>query len=266
MDRYKAAVIQAQWNLLDVWTNQARAVTFIEEAAANGAKLICLPEGFLTGYDADRMDEIVKWAEPIDGTCMQTMKILARQLGVHILVPFFCSSQDGVRNSAFLIDDNGDVICSYSKTHLIGGEKTTLKPGNLLPVWETRLGKIGLLICYDACFPEAARTLTLKGAEIILVPSAWRAGSYFSRWWETDLSARALDDLVYIIAPNHIGPCGEGKFAGLSRIIGPTGETLAGCGEAEEAIAYSRIDRGRLKDERKSNTVLDDMRTDLYEI
>ncbi len=265
MDRYMVAVIQMKSKLFDTWTNLARAVEFVEEAVREGADLICLPEGFLTGYDADRIEEIIVHAEPIDGNCMQTMQILARDHKVHILVPFFARSNDGVRNSAFLIDDEGKIACSYSKTHLIGTEKNNIIPGNLLPVWETKLGKIGILICYDVCFPETARVLAMKGAELLLVPSAWRTGSYFSRWWKLDLSCRALDDLLYIAAPNLAGPCGEdGSFAGLSRIIDPTGDILAGRGEEEEGIAYSTIDLRRIKKERSDNTVLDDLRKDLY--
>ena len=263
--RYSVAVIQMKSKLFDTWTNLARAVEFVEEAAKEGADLICLPEGFLTGYDADRIEETIVHAEPIDGNCMQTMMLLARENKVHILVPFFARSSDGVRNSAFLIDDEGKVVCSYSKTHLIGTEKGNLQPGNLLPVWDTKLGKIGILICYDACFPETARVLAMKGAELILVPSAWRTGSYFSRWWKLDLSCRALDNLVYVAAPNLTGPCGEdGAFAGLSRIIEPTGDILAGLDETEEGIAYSNIDLRQLKKERSDNTVLDDIRKDLY--
>ena len=264
-DRYTVAVVQMKSKLFDTWTNLARAVEFVEEAAGEGADLICLPEGFLTGYDPDRIEEIIVHAEPIDGNCMQTMKLLAKEHGVHILVPFFARSNDGVRNSAFLIDDEGNTVCSYSKAHLVGTEKSNLIAGNLLPVWETKLGKIGILICYDACFPETARVLTMKGAGLILVPSAWRTGSYFSRWWKLDLSCRALDDLVFIAAPNLTGPCGEeGAFAGLSRIIEPTGDVLAGLGETEEGIAYSNIDLRVLKKERSDNTVLDDIRKDLY--
>lgn len=265
-DNYKTAVIQMSSSLFDTWSNKAKAVDMVGEAISNGAKLICLPEGFLTGYDADRMNEIVRFAEPIDGSTMDTMKSLAKQHGVHILVPLFTKTADGVRNSAFLIDSEGEVISSYSKAHLIGGEKNALIPGNLLPVWETDLGKIGILICYDICFPETVRELALKGAELILVPSAWRAGSYFKRWWDLDLSARALDDLLYIAAPNLVGNRGETHFLGRSKIVGPTGEVLAACGEGEEGIAYSRIDRSRLVKERRENTVLEDRRFEIYHL
>ena len=99
--------------------------------------------------------------------------------------------------------------------------------------------KIGVVICYDVCFPETVRLLTLAGAELILVPAAWRASHYFKEWWDLNLACRALDNLVYIAAINRCGLSGDEIFAGKSQLVNPLGERLDSCGVQEEAILYS---------------------------
>lgn len=264
MGKYKIAVVQTDVKLFDNENNLARIISRAEEASSEGADLVCFPEGSIAGYDAYHIDRIAEMAGSSDGRYMHTLTALARRLGVHLLVPFFCRAFDGVRNTAFLIDDKGMVAGSYTKTHLIGMEKTCLIPGGELPVWDTALGKIGCLICYDICFPEAVRSLTLKGAQLVVVPSAWRGSSYYSRWWELNVPCRALDNLIYVAAVNRAGSCKDDHFAGRSMICSPAGEILDECGEADEMIIYADIDTDYIEEIRRENTVLKDMRTDLY--
>ena len=182
-------------DLFHVSNNLDKAEKQIREAAAHGAKLICLPEVFNVGYLGTCIPDMMKLAEIEDGPSLTRMRSLAKELSVFILAPILFSTPSGVKNSAFLIDDTGTILGHYSKTHPVGDERTYLQRGTQYPVFETKLGKIGVVICYDVCFPETVRLLTLAGAELVLVPAAWRASYYFKEWWDLNLACRALDNL-----------------------------------------------------------------------
>lgn len=264
MKQYKIALVQANIKLYDTENNVILICEKIRQAAACGAKLICFPEGSFAGYDGYHIDRIAEMAARRNGRYMRTVSALAAELGVFVLIPFFCKDDDGTRNCAFLIDDSGKTIASYTKTHLIGKEKDCLIAGDDLPVWDTPLGRIGCLICYDVCFPETSRILAQKGAQLLLVPAAWRGSSYFTRWWELNIPCRALDNLVYVAAVNRTGTCKDDVFAGRSMICGPDGSVLSECKGREENIIYADIDIDKVSEMRRSSTLLDDMRPDLY--
>ncbi len=264
LDSYKIAMVQMDCKLFDVSANLAKAEQRIREAAANGAALVCLPEVFNVGYLGSRIPEMAAMAEKENGISLTRMKALAKELGIFILSPILFQTDEGVENTAFLIDDEGTILGHYSKTHPVGDERTYLHRGTQYPVFDTKLGKIGIVICYDACFPETVRLLTLNGAEVVLVPAAWRASFYFKEWWDLNLACRALDDLVYVAAVNRCGPSGEEIFAGKSQIISPVGEVLDSCGVSEEAVLYGTIEPGRIAKEREFNTVLIDRHPEDY--
>ncbi len=261
---YQIAVVQMDCSLLNVTENLQKAEVKIREAARHGAKLICLPEVFNVGYLGTRIQDMITLAETEEGPSLTRMKQLAKELSVFILAPILFSTPSGVENSAFLIDDNGSILGHYSKTHPVGDEQKYLHRGNQYPVFDTKLGKIGIVICYDVCFPETVRLLTLAGAEIILVPAAWRASYYFKEWWDLNLACRALDNLVYIAAVNRCGLSGNEIFAGKSQFCSPIGELMDSCGIQEEAILYGTIDRNRVAKEREFNTVLIDRHPEDY--
>lgn len=261
---YEVAMIQMDCVLLDVEANLSKAESLIRQAAAHGSKLICLPEVFNVGYLGSRIPDMMRFAEEEDGPSLKRMCALAKELGVFLLSPILFSTPDGVENTAFLIDDEGQIVGHYSKTHPVGDEQKNLHRGNQYPVFDTKLGKFGVVICYDACFPETSRLLALNGAEVILVPAAWRASYYFKEWWDIDLAGNALDNLVYVAAVNRCGPSGDEIFAGKSQLRSPLGELLATCGVEEEAILYGVIDLARVEKEREFNTVLIDRHPEDY--
>lgn len=234
LTNYKIALIQMDCTLLDVPANLDKAERMIRQAAAQGSKLICLPEVFNVGYLGSRIPDMMRLAEPEDGPSLTRMRALAKELGVHLLAPILFSTLDGVENTAFLLDDQGDILGHYSKTHPVGDERTYLHRGSCYPVFDTKLGRLGIVICYDACFPETTRLLTLAGAEVVLVPAAWRASFYFKEWWDIDLASCALDNLVYVAAVNRCGPSGEEIFAGKSQLRSPLGVSLCACGVEDE--------------------------------
>lgn len=261
---YKLALVQMDCILFDVQANLDKAEGLVREAAAHGAKLICLPEVFQVGYFGSRIPDMMRYAEPEDGPSLTRMRALAKELEVHILAPILFSTPDGVENAAFLLDDQGELLGHYAKTHPVGDERTYLRRGSRYPVFETKLGRLGVVICYDVCFPETTRLLALSGAEVVLVPAAWRASHYFKEWWDIDLASNALDNLVYMAAVNRCGPSGEEIFAGKSQLRSPLGELLCTCGVEEEAILYGEVDLSRVAKERAFNTVLTDRHPEDY--
>lgn len=263
-EKYLAAFIQADCQLFEMSRNLEKAEMFVRKAAFRGASLVCLPEAFNTGYLNPAMADLRKYAEDIDGPTVGRMRSLAEELKTFILSPMLIKTSRGVENSAILIADNGDIVGRYSKTHLIGEEIRCLERGVDYPVFDTKLGRIGVLICYDVCFPETVRILALKGADVVLVPSAWRASSYFKEWWDLNLSCRALDNLVYVGAANRCGQSGDELFAGKSKLCDPVGKVICECGIEEEGLALGEVDLRRLSKERIFNTVMADRHPEDY--
>lgn len=264
---YKIALLQMDLPFMEIQANLDKAEAMIREAAKNNAALICLPEAFNTGYDGDQIAVMIKNAEATDGMALRRMCALAKELSVFIMAPIYLKTNDGeAENSAFLIDDNGEIIGKASKTHPVGDERSLLKRGTEYPVFSTRLGKLGMLVCYDSCFPETSRLLALGGAELILITSAWRGNYYFTEWVTTSTACRALDNLVFVAHVNRVGKTckGEVDFAGVSQIYNPIGQLIAKLGSYEEAILYADIDLSRLKEDRAFNTVLTDRHPEDY--
>ena len=160
---YKLALIQMDCTLFEVQANLDKSEGLVREAAAHGAKLICLPEVFHAGYFGSRIPDMMRYAEPEDGPSLTRMRALAKELEVHILAPILFSTPDGIENAAFLLDDQGELLGHYAKTHPVGDERTYLRRGSRYPVFETKLGRLGVVICYDVCFPETTRLLALSG-------------------------------------------------------------------------------------------------------
>ena len=267
MRQYKLAMIQMNCAFLDKEANVKKADRMVREAASNGAALVCLPEAFNTGYLGTDIPAMKAMAETLDGPTITEMKKLAAELNIHLVAPIIYAAENGeVENTAVLINDEGAVEGTYSKTHPVGDERTYFQRGKKYPVWNTKLGKIGIVICYDVCFPETSRILALEGAELMLVPAAWRASAYFKEWWDLNLSCRALDNLFYVAAVNRCGQSGEEIFAGKSQVISPVGEVLAALGVEEEEILYQEIDLDRIDKEREFNTVLIDRHPEDYQI
>lgn len=266
LETYKAALIQMDCKLLDVEANLRKAEAKVREAAENGARLVCLPEAFNTGYLGDKIPDMAQLAEGEDGRSLSRMRSLARQLGIYLIAPILLQTEKGVENAAFLIDDGGTLLGHYSKTHPVGKEQEVFHRGNRYPVWDTPLGKLGIVICYDVCFPETVRLLALNGAEIVFVPSAWRASHYFKAWWDLNIACRAIDNLVYVAAVNRCGQSGEELFAGKTQLCSPIGEVLDSCGVGEEGILYGEIEPARVARERGFNTVLADRHIEDYRV
>lgn len=256
--------------------NLKRTLALINEAADAGARLVVLPELANTGYSFNTRAEAYEHAEPVPaGPTCQAWAELAKERDLYIVAGI--TELDGVRmyDTAVLIGPEG-YIGRYRKTHLWNREKLVFEPGNEgYPVFETPIGRIGLLICWDIWFPEAARILTVQGADIICSVNnwVWTPPPLFDATGKAMASyltmAAAHQNSVYIIAADRVGEEREAKFLGCSLIAGLNGWPIGEVASAtDEGILYADIDvvGGRSAVMwTELNDLPRDRRTDLYD-
>ena len=268
----------------DVRENVARAERLVREAARRGAQIICLKELFNAPYfcksqQADRFD----LAETIPGPTTGAMQAIARELAVVIIVPMFERQTAGIyRNSAAIIDADGSLLGVYRKMHIpddpLFHEKYYFTPGDAsgFKVWKTRYATIGVLICWDQWYPEAARITSLMGAQVLFYPTAigWHPAEQ-DEWgraqvdaWRTIQRAHAIANGVYVASPNRVGhedePGTNGiTFFGHSFVADPFGRYVAEAGETE-AILIAQCDPALIETVRRNWPFLRDRRVDAY--
>lgn len=267
----------------DTAGNLARAIERIREAARNGAQVICLPELFRSEYFCQREDPaLFDLAEPIPGPTTEALTEIARECRAAIVAPIFERRAPGVyHNSAAVIDAGGSLIDVYRKTHIpddpLYYEKYYFTPGDRgYPVFSTRFGPIGALICWDQWFPEAARLVALRGAQVLFYPTAigWhpaekaRFGEEQYDAWKTVQRSHAIANGVYVAAVNRVGhegpPEGGLEFFGGSFICDPFGVVLAQASHDREEILYAECNPARLEEVRRHWPFLRDRRIDTY--
>ena len=214
--------------------NLNEAARLIEMAAAQGAKLVALPEYFAIMGLKDT-DKVKAREKPGSGPIQEFLSATARKLGVWIVggsVPLECSNPEKVRNSSLVYDDKGKVVARYDKIHLFGfemgkeryEEERTIEPGKDVVTVDTPFARLGLSICYDLRFPELYRAM--KEVDIILVPSAFTETTGKAHW-ETLIRARAIENLAYVLAPAQGGYHLNGREThGDSMIVDPWGVVL----------------------------------------
>ena len=280
----------------DVRGNLARAERLVRQAARRGAQIVCLKELFNTPYFCksqvcDRFD----LAEPIPGSTTETMQRLARELRIVLVVPIFERQAPGLyRNSAAVIDADGSLLGVYRKMHIpddpLFYEKYYFTPGDGhfdyhgeqpgdaagFKVWKTRYATIGVLICWDQWYPEAARITSLMGAEVLFYPTAigWHPaekdewGSAQVEAWRTIQRAHAIANGIYVASPNRVGhedePGTNGiTFFGHSFVADPFGRDVAEAGDGEEVLV-AECDPALIESVRRNWPFLRDRRVDAY--
>ena len=274
MTTVRAAVIQANANMSKEEAVE-KHIELIGKAAAEGAKVTCLQEIFHGPYFPAEQD--TKWyatAEPEDGPTVTRMREVAKEHGMVLIVPFFEEAQTGVYyNSAVVIEADGTVVGKYRKAHIphVGPcfwEKFYFKPGNLgYPVFDTSVGKVGLIICYDRHFPEIGRALGLKGAELVFNPSA-TIESLSKYLWELEQPAHAVANGYWIAAINRVGtepPLSSGKFYGSSYFCNPRGQIVAKASETEDEVLVHDVELDMIRDVRNTWQFLRDRRPETYD-
>jgi omega-amidase len=189
---------------------------------------------------------------------------LASQLGIWIVCGLSERERDDVYNAVAVVDRKGRLVARYRKAHLFTpvGEGRFLKRGDSLTLATIEGMRWGVMVCYDLRFPEMARSLALKGAEVIVVPSAFP----FPRinHWCTLLASRAIENQLYIIGANRAGVDRDLWFCGSSRVVDPYGVLVASAPEVGERLLFAEIVKGRVSEARSSMPVFEDRRPELY--
>lgn len=265
--------------------NLQKAAARVAEAAQRGAEVICLPELFRSQYFCQREDAArFDLAEPVPGPTTQALGKAAQDHGVVIVAPIFERRTLGVyHNSAAVIDATGEVVGLYRKMHIPDDpayyEKFYFTPGDLgFRAFDTIVGRIATLICWDQWYPEGARLATLEGPSILFYPTAigWHPaekeqfGCAQRDAWRTIQRSHAIANGVYVAAVNRVGfekPDGTGAgldFWGSSFISDPFGVMLAEASADREEILLAEIDLARIEDVRRNWPFLRDRRIDAY--
>ena len=282
--KYKIAVIQL--NLNDVAENNLKkCLSWVRDAASQGAEVISLPELYSSHYFCQSEDVAnFALAEPLYSTSFIAFSALAKELGVVIIVPFFEKRMAGIyHNSAYIIDIDGSEAGLYRKMHIPDDphfyEKFYFTPGDLgFKAFLTNKGKIGTLICWDQWYPEAARLTALQGADVLFYPTAigWHPlekeqyGENQHGAWMNVMKGHAVANGVYVAAANRIGleQYIEGtagiQFWGSSFIAGPQGEILAQASHDKEEILIAEVDLDFQENVRQNWPFFRDRRIDAF--
>jgi N-carbamoylputrescine amidase len=268
----------------DAETNFRKTIAGIEDGAKKGAKIICTQELFRSPYFCQTEDHAnFQLAESIPGPSTDALCRVARKRKVVIVASLFEQRAPGVyHNSAVVIDADGSLLGVYRKMHIPDDpgfhEKFYFTPGDLgFRMWETRYGRIGVLICWDQWYPEAARLTAMQGAEIIFYPTAigWlpsekkEYGKSQVEAWEMIQRSHAIANGCYVAAVNRVGhektDAGEGiEFWGCSFVAGTGGELLARADSRREETLLIEVDRSALDETRTVWPFFRDRRIDAY--
>ena len=262
--------------------NISKAEKFVREAADKGAQIILLQELFETPYfcQKEKSDYYIYATEVEQNKAINHFKKIAKELKVVLPISFYEKKNYARYNAIAIIDADGEVLGTYRKSHIPDGpgyeEKFYFNPGDTgFKVWKTRYGKIGVGICWDQWYPEAARCMTLMGAEMIFYPTAIGSepqdGSIDSKdHWQACMLGHAAANLIPVIASNRVGveedEDSKITFYGSSFIAGPQGNKVIEAGRSEETVLVAEFDLDQLETQRIEWGIFRDRRPDLYKI
>jgi N-carbamoylputrescine amidase len=281
-DKFTVGLLQRK-SSLDPGENLATAIAGVREAAARGAQIICLQELFRSQYfcreeNHDRFD----LAEPIPGPSTEALGKLAAELRVVLVASLFERRAAGLyHNTAAVLDADGSLLGIYRKMHIpddpLYYEKFYFTPGDLgVPSFDTRYGRIAVLVCWDQWYPEAARLASLRGANILFYPTAigWHPseklefGAAQLDAWRTIQRSHAIANGIFVAAVNRVGfegPPESGiEFWGSSFVADPFGQVIAEAAVGTEETLIVECDARRIEEVRRNWPFLRDRRTDAY--
>lgn len=262
--------------------NIGKADALVREAAKKGAQIILLQELFETPYfcQKEKSDYYVYATELEQNKAVRHFKQVAKELQVVLPISFYEKKNQARYNSLAVIDADGEVLGKYRKSHIPDGpgyeEKFYFNPGDTgFKVWDTRYAKIGVGVCWDQWYPEAARCMALMGAELLLYPTAIGSepqdGSIDSKnHWQTCMLGHAAANLIPVVASNRIGVEEDEdssiSFYGSSFIAGPQGNKVAEASHTEETVLVATFDLEQLETQRLEWGIFRDRRPDLYSL
>jgi len=260
----------------DVAANIALVESHVRKAAARGAKIILPPELFEGPYFCKVEDEaLFATAHPLEShPAVIAMQAAAKDLGVYIPTSFFERDGQHYYNSLAMIDDTGEIMGMYRKSHIPDGpgyeEKYYFRPGNSgFKVWNTRYGTIGVGICWDQWYPETARVMALMGAEMLFYPTAIGSEPYdadldTSRMWRRAMLGHAVSNCMPVIAANRIGEEDGQRFYGHSFITDEWGDFASEASDKDHGALIATLDLERARKHRAGMGFFRDRRPDLY--
>jgi N-carbamoylputrescine amidase len=263
----------------DPAANLERAVAAVEEAAGQGARVVCLPELFRSRYFCQSQDDSrFDLAEPIPGPTTEILSKLAARLEIVLVASLFERRAAGVyHNTAVTFDSDGREAGRYRKMHIpddpLYYEKFYFTPGDLgFSAPATRVGRVGTLVCWDQWFPEAARLTAMAGAELLFYPTAigWQfdegdeVDSAQHDAWETVQRGHAIANGLFLAAVNRVGVEGGIRFWGRSFVADPFGRVLARASSDAEEVLVVACDTSRIEEVRRGWPFLRDRRIDAY--
>lgn len=242
----KIAGVQMDVSLMDPDRNLRRMSEALRETSTRGAKLTVFPECALAGYCFAGIEEALPFAEAIPGPATEKMRSLCAELGCYAVFGLLEREGEKLFNAAVLLGPAG-LIGSYRKVHLpyLGIDMFTSYGDRPFAVHNAGELRVGMNICYDSSFPEAARSLAILGADLVALPTNWPPGAECTA--ASVPNTRALENAVYYVAVNRVGSERGIEFIGRSRIVGTDGVTLAESRGTAEEILYAEIDPARAR-------------------
>ncbi|MDZ7332123.1 MAG: carbon-nitrogen family hydrolase [candidate division KSB1 bacterium] len=261
----RIAVAQIKCSLGDPLSNLEQIAALTQNAAEKGCHVIVFPEMVDTGYE---MSVVREKASSWNDAPFQTIQNIAEQHKIHVIAGISEKEGERIYNSIAAFGPRGEFIGKYRKAHLAAypplDEDSCISPGDSLSLFTIGSMTWGFMICYDLRFPELSRSLVLKGAEVLVLCSAWpfpRVGH-----WDILTRARAIENQVYLIAANRVGNDGMVTFCGSSRIIDPYGVIVASAAEDREALLIGEINRDNLMAVRNKMPIFQHRRPELYQV
>jgi N-carbamoylputrescine amidase len=281
-DKFTVGLVQMRCGA-DPQANLEKAAVWVRHAAQAGAQLICLPELFRSPYFCQKQDPAVfDLAEPVPGPTTERLGHLARETSTVVIASVFERRSAGVyHNTAAVLDADGALLGLYRKMHIpddpLYFEKYYFTPGDLgFRAFDTRFGRVGVLVCWDQWFPEGARLTALRGAQVLFYPTAigWHPrekaeyGVAQHEAWELSQRAHAVANGVYVAAVNRVGHEGAAdgglEFWGASFVSDPFGGVLRRASYDGEEVVVAECDPARIEDVRRHWPFLRDRRIDAY--
>lgn len=249
--------------------NLAKAVDLVKIAAENGAKIICLEQLFSTfWFPREKLPQHFTLAEHEDGPTLNALRPLACEAGVTLICPFFERVAEGeYYNTAAVLGPNGEVVGKYRKVHVpdipLWEEKFYFRPGDVgFPVFESQGLKFGVQLCWDNFFPEGARLLALKGAEVVFSPTAAAFASFHK--WEAVITANAVVNNIYLFRVNRVGQEKQQDFYGRSFCVNPEGEMLMPPSGMNDSVIMAGIDPELVQEVRREWSFFEARREETY--
>lgn len=252
--------------------NIALIARMTEEAAQNGADVVVFPED--SYYDVDAPRDHGEAPEPMDGRFVTKMRAIAQKNHVNLIPGSFerIAENGKYYNTSLFIDRSGEIIGQYDKIHLMKAmsydESEFVEPGNKMAVFDTDIGCVGLMVCYDLRFPELARSMVQAGANIIFVPAFFPAGAPLpprTDHWDTLVNSTALLNLTYVVAVNQYGKMSTEIPFGRSCVVDPWGTVVAQCPN-KVSIAYAELDMDYQEQVREKIGSWNNRRPDVYNL